>query len=253
MGESYSGFAYIYDQLIQDINYDVWVDYIESIFHRYDAKPTLVLDLACGTGNVSTRMAQRGYDMIGVDMSEDMLNVAINKASKEALDILYLNQDMRDFELYGTVDAIICLLDSVNYITDKQDLIQTFKLVKNYLNVGGLFIFDINTAYKLQEVLGDHTFVVDEDNIFYVWENHYDEAHKICDFFLTFFIKEDTKYERVDEWHQEKAYEIAEIKNSLREVGLNCLAIYNDLSFDMPNDKSERIFFIVQKQQEISD
>ncbi len=247
MGTSYSGFAYIYDQLTQDVNYEIWVEYIESIFCRYNAKPNLILELACGTGNISTRMAQRGYDMIGVDLSEDMLNVAISKAHEEALDILYLNQDMRNFELYGTVDAVVCLLDSINYITNKQDLIQTFKLINNYLNPGGLLILDINTEYKLREVLGNNTFVVEEDNVFYVWENHYNEAHKICDFYLTFFIKEDTKYERIDECHKEKVYEIAEIKDSLKEAGLNCLAVYDDLSFDRPNDKSERIFFIVQK------
>ncbi len=247
MDDSYSGFAYIYDRLMQDIDYDAWVDYIEAIFDRCGVTPKLVLELACGTGNICCRMAQRGYDMIGIDLSQDMLNIAVPKAEEKDLDILYLQQDMREFELYGTVDAVLCLIDSVNYITQEKDLIQVFKLVRNYLNPGGLFIFDINSAHKLKEIIGSNTFVVNEDDIFYVWENNYDEKDEICEFFLTFFVKEGRKYNRIDEYHREKAYSTCVIKDCLKKAGLYLVDIYEPFSFQKPMEKSERIFFVAQR------
>lgn len=163
--ESYTDFAYIYDKLI-DQDYEKWADYIEEIFKKHGVKPNLVLDLGCGTGSITNILAKRGYDMIGVDLSPDMLNVARDKALEENLDVLYLCQDIREFELYGTVDAIICTLDVLNYITKPEDLRLVFSLVKNYLNPDGIFIFDINTEYKLKNVLGNNTFVYDENGIF---------------------------------------------------------------------------------------
>ena len=148
----YDEFANIYDRL-QNIDYASFVDYYQKIFESFSLKPELVLDLACGTGNVTIPLAERGYDMIGVDMSGEMLNIAADKARAKNLDILFLNQDMTEFELYGTVDAIVCSLDGVNYLTEDWQLEQLFALVKNYLNPDGIFIFDINSKYKLSKVL----------------------------------------------------------------------------------------------------
>ena len=170
--ESYTDFAYIYDKLIGQ-DYEKWADYIEDIFAKNNLKPSLVLDLGCGTGSITNILAKRGYDMIGVDISPDMLNVAREKATEEGLDVLYLCQDIREFELYGTVDAIICTLDVLNYITDPDDLKQVFRLVRNYLNPDGIFIFDINTEHKLKNTLGNNTFITDEEGVFYSWENEY--------------------------------------------------------------------------------
>ena len=152
MIDCYSGFAYIYDTLMKDYDYNCLIEYIEKIFERYKIKPNIILDLACGTGTICINMAQKGYDMIGLDISTDMLNVAQTKTRKLGLDILYINQNMTEFELYGTVDAIICTMDSINYIQDKNELIKLFKNVRNYLNPGGLFIFDINTEYRLKNI-----------------------------------------------------------------------------------------------------
>ncbi|MGE4284406.1 MAG: class I SAM-dependent methyltransferase [Clostridia bacterium] len=247
MADSYLGFAYLYDKLMEDVDYNQWADYIEAIFKRYHVHPQLVLELACGTGNICTRLAQRGYDMIGIDLSEDMLNVAVPKAKELELDILFLHQDMTQFELYGTVDVILCLMDSVNYILEEERLVQMFKLVDNYLNPGGLFIFDINTAYKIREVLGYNTFVVDEENIFYVWENNYNRENKVCDFYLNFFIKEGKRYNRIDELHQEKAYTISTIKKCLKISGLELLEISEQFLFEKPGRRSERVFFTVRR------
>ena len=236
--ESYTDFAYIYDKLI-DQDYEKWADYIEEIFKKHNVNPKLVLDLGCGTGSITNILAKRGYDMIGVDLSPDMLNVARDKAMKEGLDVLYLCQDIREFELYGTVDAIICTLDVLNYITEPKDLQQVFALVKNYLNPDGIFVFDINTEHKLKNVLGNNTFINDENGIFYTWENEYN--NNISNQFLTFFAEtEDGLYERFDEQHIQRAYTIDEIKEKLAVNKLSFEEEYKLFSFDTPSSDCEK-------------
>jgi 2-polyprenyl-3-methyl-5-hydroxy-6-metoxy-1,4-benzoquinol methylase len=143
---------------MKDIDYSQWADYIEQIFRRNGVSPSLAADLGCGTGSFCMEMAKRGYEMIGIDLSAEMLSCARQKALEAGADILYLNQDMTEFELYGTVDAITCLMDSVNYVTYKSDLKRLFRLVNNYLNPGGLFVFDINSPYKIENILGTNVF-----------------------------------------------------------------------------------------------
>lgn len=242
----YNRFAYLYDSLINDVDYEKWTDYYFKIFDRYALNPELGLDLGCGTGNMTTALARRGVEMTGIDISEDMLMVAREKS--EGMDILYLNQDMCDFELYGTVDFIISSLDCINYITDKRDLLKVMKLANNYLNPGGLFIFDINTRYKLENVIGNNTFILEDENIFCSWQNEYDKKRKICDFYLTFFCKDEGKYQRFDEEHSERAYEIEEIKAIIEASGMRLLKVYDEHSFSSPKKNSERVFFIAQEQ-----
>ena len=174
-----------------------------------------------------------------------MLDVAMQKSMGK--NILYLNQDMRSFELYGTVDVIICLLDSFNYITDIKDLEHIFALCKNYLNPDGLLIFDINTKYKFENVLSDNTFTYDSDEVFYVWENNYDRETKLCEFFLTFFVEDDGKYERIDEYHLERCYEDNEIENALKNAGFDNVKRYGDMTLEMPKNDEERVFYLVKK------
>ena len=236
--ESYTDFAYIYDKLI-DQDYEKWADYIEEIFKTNDKKPSLVLDLGCGTGNITNILAKRGYDMIGIDISPDMLNVARDKAADGGQDVLYLCQDIREFELYGTVDAIICTLDVLNYITEPEDLKHVFSLVKNYLNPDGIFIFDINTEYKLKNVLGNNTFIYEENGIFYTWENEYDK--NISTQYLTFFAEnEDGLYERFDETHVQRAYKTDEIKKMLLENGLSFEVDYKLFTFENSDETCEK-------------
>ena len=239
---SYAGFAYIYDELMRDVNYEEIADYIcEKI------SGDLVLDLGCGTGNVAMILAQRGYDVIGVDSSFDMLAVARGKCIAKNIDMMLLEQEMSNFELYGTVDAVVCIMDSINYILDDGELLHTFKLVWNYLNKGGTFVFDINSAYKIREILGNNVFVHEEDDIFYIWENNYDENTKISEYALTFFVKDGAKYTRIDEVHYQRAYEVEEILNLLKEAGFYKVETFNGTSENSPDNMSERIFFVTKK------
>ncbi len=243
----YNDFAEVYDKL-QDADYEKFVDYYEQIFKKLGKAPKLVLDLACGTGNITIPMAKRGYDMIGLDLSCEMLNIARDKAMAEGLDILFLNQDMCEMELYGTVDAIVCALDGLNYITDPQDLQKVFHLAKNYLNPGGVMIFDVNTEYKLKNILGENTFVAEEDGIYYVWRSEFSDDTKICGFELNFFCeKADGTYTRFDEYQEERAYSPEEITAMTNAAGLEMTGIYKPFEFAPISDKEERIFFVISK------
>lgn len=243
----YNDFAAVYDRL-QDTDYEAFVDYYEKIFDKYGKKPQLVLDLGCGTGNITIPMAKRGYDMIGLDLSCEMLNIARNKAKDKDLDILFLNQDMCEMELYGTVDAIVCALDGINYLTDPEDAGQLFKLVENYLNPGGIMIFDLNTEYKLKEVLGRNTYVYEDEEIYYVWQSEYSEDTKICEFDLNFFcLQPDGSYARFDEFQEERAYSADEISKLVEAAGLELSGVYKAFDFATLCDTDERAFFVISK------
>ena len=243
----YGEFARLYEKL-QDIDYTKFADYIEEIFKREGTKPSLVLDLACGTGRLTEILAKRGYDMMGIDISPEMLSIAQEKARENALSILYLNQDMTDFELYGTVDAIVCTLDGVNYLTEDGETDRLFALAHNYLNPGGVMIFDINSEYKIQKILGNNTFVNEEDGIFYVWQNDYDEKSRICYFRLDFFEKEsDGRFKRYTEEQCERAYSKEELLASAKKAGLSVSGVFDALSFEKEKDDSERIFVVLRK------
>ncbi len=244
----YKRFADVYDQLVQDIPYIKWADYLQSAFLKFNQKPKLILELGCGTGSMAVELSKRGYDMIGLDMSTEMLSKAYEKAMANDTDILFINQDMRDFELYGTVDAVLCLLDSLNYMPSLSDIKKVFKLVNNYLNPSGLFIFDLNSPYKLSTVLGQNIFYDLNEDITWIWENTYDYKTRCATFDLTFFIRnEEGLYERFDETHHEVAYTKEDISEALEYAGLNLVGYYGELNFEEPSEKEERIFYIAQK------
>jgi len=243
----YDNFAYIYDRLMNDVDYSNLAGYIESIFRRYDLKPGLVLDLGCGTGSLCIELSKKGYEMIGIDLSLDMLACARQKALECEEDILFLNQDITNFELYGTVGAVVSLMDTINYITNKRSLERTFKLVKNYLDPGGIFIFDINTAYKFENVLADNVFYDIGDDVSYIWKNAYNRKSKICRFDLTFFVREGGLYRKFDEVHSERCYSIDELKEMIPASGLDVLDVFDDKTFNAPKKNSERVFFICRK------
>lgn len=244
MSNSYSDFASIYDVLTYDVDYDSYVDFLENIFEENNVKPKLILDLACGTGSVTHRLHQKGYDMIGIDSSDNMLDIARTKC--ESSDVLFLCQDMTEFELYGTVDAIVCALDSVNYINNECDLKKVFKLAHNYLNYDGLFVFDINSKYKLTEILGNNTFVDEHENIFYVWENETDGIETT--FYLNFFVRNDDEtYERIEEIHTERIYEEPVITDFLNQAGFSNVKTFDGFTFNNVHNESERITFVCKK------
>lgn len=242
---SYTYFAKYYDSLMhEDINYSRICNFIENIFIMKDLEPSLICDLACGTANVSIPLAKRGYEMICVDKSTDMLNIARTKAQKEQLDILFLNQSITSLDLFGTCDAFLCMIDGINYILNPNSLLKAFKKIKTcFLNPGGLLIFDISSYYKLSNVIGSNTFIHDTEDIFYSWENRFLSDKQLCDMYLNFFIKKNNGYSRFCERHLQRAYTLDEIKFALKKAGFTDIEIYNGFSFDKPDEKTERIVF----------
>lgn len=240
----YSEFADIYDKLMNDVEYEKWADFYCAVFKKYALNPELVLDLGCGTGTLTKIMSDRGFDMTGVDSSLAMLN----KAKEKDESILYLNQDMTDFELYGTMGAIISSLDCINYITDEKELLKTFSLALNYLDYNGVFIFDINTPYKLKSILGENVYTYDENGVFYAWESFYDEKERLCDFYLTIFTEEENGlYSKITEYQTEKAWSTSEIKKLLKKAGFEDINIFGDKTFNKPKKNEERIFVTARK------
>lgn len=243
----YRDFAFYYDRLMRDVDYTKWSDYIIEIFGRNKLKPKLIADLGCGTGSFCIEMAKRGYEMIGIDISAEMLSCARQKSLESDTDILFLNQDMTCFELYGTVDVITCLMDSVNYVTYKSDLKRLFRLVNNYLNHGGLFAFDINTPYKFENIFSSNVFCETDSEVSYIWQNSYDKAKRMCRFDLAFFVREGELYRRFDEVHYERSYARKELADMLAAAGLEVCSIFGGFGFKKPTDKCERIFFVCKK------
>ncbi len=246
--ESYRDFSRLYDSLIiKDVDYKRWADYIFKLFDKYKVTPKLVADLGCGTGSLTCELAERGCEMIGVDQSADMLLLAREKAEKKSLDIMFLNQDMSKFKLYGSVNAIISSLDCVNYLTRTKQLENLFKQVAFYLEPDGIFIFDVNSKYKMEQILGNNTFTYDSGDIFYVWESRYSKRTKTCEYHLTFFEEKDGVYTRTDEYQRQRLYERDEIERAAAGAGLKIDACYGDLTMRKPSKKCERFFYIIRK------
>lgn len=264
----YNVIAGVYDAINAGIDYEKWGDRIEAIFREYSphgSLPTLLLDLACGTGRMALTLARRGYDMIGVDGSEDMLADATD-AMYRALETgalpadaprpLFLCQDMRSFELYGTVGAVLCCLDSLNYLTGEGELAHCFSLVHNYLDPDGLFIFDMNTPHKFANVYGTNVYAYDleEQGSFCVWQNYYDPDTRLCDFLLTLFEKQDDEtYRRSDEEQCERCYSLDEIQKALEAAGFALLRVDRDLEGTPAGeqDDCERWYFTAQCKKEM--
>lgn len=248
--EGYEAIARVYDRLNAEIDYKKWADFFESCFEKYlGSKPELVLDLACGTGRMTRELAARGYDMIGVDGSEDMLSEAMYSNPSEG--ILYLLQDMRAFELYGTVGAVVCCLDSVNYLLSEDDLRATFDRVHNYLDPDGLFIFDVNSPYKFEKIYADNAYVLEDESdgraIYCGWQNEYDAKSGICDFYLTLFEEnEDGAYLRSDEHQQERCYTLGQISDALSRTGMELLGAFSDFSSTPIGDTDERWYIVAR-------
>ena len=250
--DAYTSFARVYDLFMDNIPYHEWCGYLTGLLREYGVEDGLVLDLGCGTGTLTQMLAEKGYDMIGVDCAEDMLEIAVEKKQESGKDILYLLQDMREFELFGTVRAVVSICDSVNYLLSKEDLVKTFKLVNNYLDPGGMFIFDMNTLYKYEVLLADHTIAENREEGSFIWENDYDEESRINAYALSLFIpeKEDDGgvwYRKYEEVHEQKAYALEEIQCALKEAGMELLACYDAFTRSLPGKESERVYFIARE------
>lgn len=217
--EMYGSFAAVYDTFMDNVPYDEWVRRYEEILKENGITDGILLDLGCGTGNMTLRFSEKGYDMIGVDLSMDMLEIAREKS--EGTGILYLEQDMREFELYGTVKAVLCVCDSINYILNQEEVEKVFSLVDNYLDPGGIFLFDFNTDYKYREIIGNDVIAEDRDEVSFIWDNFYEEESRINEYELSIFVREkEDLYRKYQELHYQRGYTLDEMKEALSKAGL---------------------------------
>jgi SAM-dependent methyltransferase len=246
--EAYGDFAHVYDMFMDNVDYEVWSAYLTEQLKRGGVQDGLVLELGCGTGTMTELLAQAGYDMIGVDNSEEMLAEAMEKRMESGHDILYLLQDMQEFELYGTVRAVVSVCDSLNYITEEEDLEEVFRLVNNYLDPGGLFLFDMNTVYKYQEILGDSTIAENREDGSFIWENSFDPESGINVYELALFLpREDGLYEKSEEVHYQRAYSVEKICELLKKAGLNVVDLYDAYTWKPVSETTERVFIVAQE------
>lgn len=246
--EAYTGFAEVYDIFMDNVPYEEWSRWYLEILSKYGISDGLVLELGCGTGSMTELLANAGYDMIGLDNSEEMLDLAMKKRERSGADILYLLQDMTEFELYGTVRAIISACDSVNYILEEEELREVFRLANNYLDPKGFFIFDFNTRYKYEEILGEQTIAENREDCSFIWENCYDPEDEINEYDLTLFVREeDGRYRRFTETHYQRAYDLEQIKRLAKQAGMVYVTAYDAYTMSEPDPESERICVVLQE------
>lgn len=246
--EAYTSFASVYDTFMDNIPYEEWAEYLSGLLAEYEVTDGIVLDLGCGTGTLTELMAARGFDMIGVDYSEEMLEIAMEKRAESGRDILYLLQDMREFEMYGTVRAVISICDSLNYITEEEELEEVFRLVNNYLDPEGVFIFDFNTVYKYREILGDQTIAESREDCSFIWDNYYYEEEQINEYELSLFLQEEGNlYRKYVETHYQKGYELETIKSLLEKSGMKFVTAYDAFTRNPPTKESERVYVIARE------
>jgi len=271
MSESYTSFARVYDTFMDNVPYQEWADFLDTVLQKYGcfgknltANPlqdtemeqalmserNSVLDLGCGTGTLTELLSDKGYDMIGIDNAEEMLEIAMEKRMQSGKDILYLLQDMREFELYGTVGAVISVCDSLNYILDEEDMQKVFDLVNNYLYPGGIFVFDFNTVYKYETVIGDTTIAENREDCSFIWDNYYHDEERINEYDLTIFVEEEEElFRRFSETHYQRGYTLDEMKQFVKKAGLEFVTAMDADTHEGVTDESERIYVVAREIQ----
>lgn len=255
--EAYTDFAYLYDIFMEDVPYEAWAQLIMSLMNTYGEGIHKVVDLGCGTGVITRMLAKAGYEMIGIDLSSDMLSVAASSGDEDDNSILYINQNMSAFELGENADAFISVCDSINYLIMDDDILGCLKSVKNYLNKDGLFIFDFNTIYKYETVIGDTTIAENREECSFIWENFYSTEDHINEYDITFFTKvsdvpenindpDEGLFRRFSEVHIQRGYDLEEIKHFLQEAGLRFITAIDENTHKTPTEESERIYVVAR-------
>ena len=274
MAETYSDFAQVYDELMDETPYEQWCDNIVRFVEEYGisepvrgeqdllaSERNLVVDLGCGTGTLTELLYSRGYDMVGVDNAPAMLDIAMRKKQQSGSEILYLLQDMRELELYSTVGTVISVCDSLNYILEEEELLDVFRLVNNYLYPGGMFLFDFNTDYKYREVIGDTTIAENREDCSFIWENYYDEESCLNEYDVTIFVR-DTEAEtvsgksagqelfrRFSETHVQRGYTIEQMKRLVERSGMELIRMLDAESLTEADEQSERVYVLARECQ----
>lgn len=246
MSKAYGIFAQFYDTLTSNIDYAKRAQYFDSVVRKYGGKQGgILLDLACGTGSLSEQMDALGYDVIAVDNSPEMLGIAMEKKFDSGRNIQYLCQDMRELDMFGTIDVTVCALDSLNHLDSFEDVKRVFEKVFLFCEPGGLFIFDINTEYKHKMILGDNTFIYDTDDVYCVWQNSCENSRVKIE--LDFFVPENDVYRRYEESFCENAYPLNDVENALKETGFEILMCCDGDSEKPVCDTTQRAVFTVRK------
>lgn len=266
--DAYTDFASVYDTFMDETPYREWAEYLSFLIGKYgvskpqektatekealsdklNAERNLVVDLGCGTGTLTGIMAEMGYDMVGIDNAEEMLSIAMEKRDRAGWEILYLLQDMRELELYCTAGTIISVCDSLNYLLAEEDLLQTFRLVNNYLYPGGIFIFDFNTVYKYEEVIGDTTIAENRDACSFIWENYYHEDEQINEYDLTIFTQEENGlYRRFEETHYQRGYTLSMMSALIKRAGMEFVTAVDADTHEEVTAISERIYVVARE------
>lgn len=260
--EIYQDFAGVYDELMDNIPYEQWGERLDGLIRKYgvskperdtegvlDSERNLVVDLGCGTGTLTELMYRKGYDMIGVDMSEAMLNLAMGKKEESGSEILYLQQDMRELELYSTVGTVFSVCDSLNYILEEEELSEVFSLVNNYLFPGGIFIFDFNTVYKYREIIGESTIAETKEDCSFIWENFYDPEEDINEYDLTVFVrKEGDFFRRFTETHLQRGYTVEQMTGLVEGAGMKVVEIRDADTGEEVTEQSQRVYVVAREQ-----
>lgn len=277
---AYDALAYVYDELMDNIPYTEWCEVLDKMIREYGvsrpvledqtsasgeadaekdesallaSEKNLVVDLGCGTGTLTNLMYKKGYDMIGIDASPAMLEVAQKKRDEKEYEILYINQDMRDLDLYSTVGTIYSVCDSVNYLLKDEEVVRTFKLVEKFLYPGGLFMFDFNTVYKYEKVLGDTTIAENREDCAFIWENYYDDETHINEYDLSIFIEQDEQgiFKRFTENHYQRGYTLGQMHVFLQKAGLKAIYVRDSDTGEEPGYDSQRIFIVAKKKENL--
>ena len=245
---AYSQFAYFYDKLQSDVDYEGIARFIDAQVSRFGGRKGILLDMACGTGTLAECFAKMGYDVIGTDSSNEMLSCALDKKYDSELPIQYLNQSMTELDMFGTIDVTVCTLDSINHLSSLDEIKTAFERVSLFAFPDGMFIFDVNTPYKHKEVLGSNAFVIDTEGLYCVWQNEYNEADGSVNILLDFFEEqEDGKYERYSESFSEIAFDSQTIEGALAQAGFEILDRFDDYTDKKPTDTTQRIVYVCKK------
>lgn len=243
----YGGFAESYDLFMDNIPYDEWHTYLYSLLQEYGVTDGILVDLACGTGSMTYRLAADGYDMIGIDQSCEMLDIARGKCPET---VLLLQQDMRELDLYGTAAAFVCVCDGMNYLLSEADLRQVFYRVSMFLDSGGIFVFDMKTAYFYQHLLGNRTITDHREDMTLIWENEYHQESAVNEYLVTIYQlagPEQDLFQRIEEYHRQRAYSVEQVKEALQAEGLQLEAVYDAFTRNVTTAESERIYYIARK------
>lgn len=248
---SYVSFAQFYDGLMQNVEYENRCTYILELMKRHNHDMGITLDLACGTGTLTRLLAKNGVDVYGIDASAEMLSEAMQKTAEENLDILYLKQKMQNLDLYGTINTCVCTLDSINHLTRAEDVQKAFDKVAFFMDKDGIFMFDVNTVYKHNNILANNTFVYENEKVFCVWQNTIGENNAVT-IDLDFFEEEDGVYYRSQESFCERAYSDEQIKQMLAQAGFELEATYGDLTFDVPKETEQRVIYVAKMKKPLN-